>query len=202
VIGTLDARRPSGAPRQAERTKLRWFFPVVASLLLAGLVVGFAKTFCLRSQFSLPSMPSYLYGHGIVLTSWFVLVLAQTSLVAAHRTDLHRRLGFVAVAVAVLLIPISAFVVVRAAHRSQGAITPLLQLEVVDDFLSLVCFAGFAAAGVYFRRRPDVHKRLMIAACFTIYGPYSYASTTSTGCLFHRPLSFLSRSSRSGPTIF
>jgi hypothetical protein len=26
-------------------------------------------------------------------------------------------------------------------------------------------------AGVYFRRRPDVHKRFMVASCFTIYGP-------------------------------
>ena len=50
-------------------------------------------------------------------------------------------------------------------------ITPLLRLEVVGDLLILVWFAGFVAAGVYFRRRPDVHKRLMVASCFTIYGP-------------------------------
>jgi hypothetical protein len=91
--------------------------------LLAGLLVGFAKTFFLRSQFNVPPMPSYLYVHGLVLTTWFVLVLAQTCLVAAHRTDLHRRLGLAAVADAVLIIPISAFVVVRAAQRTHGAIT-------------------------------------------------------------------------------
>ena len=136
-----------------------------------GLLVGFTKTFFLRSQFSVPPLAPYLYVHGILLTTWFVLVLAQTCLVAAHRTDLHRRLGIVAVVVAVLIIPISAFVVVHAAQRMQGAHTPLQRLEVVGDLLSLVCFAGFVAAGVYFRRRPDVHKRLMIASCFTIYGP-------------------------------
>ena len=171
MIETLDAGQFPGVPRTTGRRLLRWFFPVVSSLLLAGVVVGFAKTFFLRSQFNVPPIPPYLYVHGLVLTTWFVLVLAQTCLVAAHRTDLHRRLGIVAVVDAVLIIPISAFVVVRAAQRTHGAITPLLRLEVVGDLLSLVWFAGFVAAGVYFRRRPAVHKRLMIAACFTIYGP-------------------------------
>jgi hypothetical protein len=170
-IETLDAERVLGVPRPPGRRALRWFFPVVSSLLLAGLLVGFAKTFFLRSQFNVPPIPPYLYVHGFVLTTWFVLVLAQTCLVAAYRTDLHRRLGIVAVVVGVLIIPISAFVVVHAAQRTHGAITPLLRLEVVGDLLSLVWFAGFVAAGVYFRRRPDVHKRLMIASCFTIYGP-------------------------------
>src|SRR5207247_370679 len=82
-------------------------------------------------QFNVPPIPPYLYVHGLVLTTWFVLVLAQTCLVAAHRTVLHRRLGIVAVVDAVLIIPISAFVVVRAAQRTHGAITPLLRLDVV-----------------------------------------------------------------------
>ena len=122
-IETLDARQVLGVPRPPGRRALRWFFPVVSSLLFAGLLVGFAKTFFLRSQFNVPPIPPYLYVHGSVLTTWFVLVLAQTCLVAAHRTDLHRRLGIVAVVVGVLIIPISAFVVVHAAQRTHGAIT-------------------------------------------------------------------------------
>src|ERR1700686_4322336 len=109
MIETLDAGQVARVPRPAGRRALRWFFPVVASLLLAGLLVGFAKTFFLRSQFNVPPIPPYLYVHGFVLTTWFVLVLAQTCLGAAHRTDLHRRIGIVAVVVGVLIIPISAF---------------------------------------------------------------------------------------------
>ena len=157
--------------RPMDRRPLRWFLPVVSGLLLIGVLIGFAKTFFLRSHFSVQPMPRYLYVHGVVLTTWFVLVLAQTCLVASRRTDVHRRLGIAAVAVAALVIPISTFVVVHAAQRAQGAITPLLRIEVVGDLFSLVWFAGFVAAAVYFRQRPDVHKRLMIASCFIIYGP-------------------------------
>jgi hypothetical protein len=167
----IDVGHVAKSPRPGGPGAVRGFFPVVTSLLVTGVLVGFAKTFFLRSRFNVPLIPTYLYVHGVVLTTWFVLVLAQTFLVAAHRTNLHRRLGVVAVVVGILIIPISAYVVVHAAQRTHGAITPHLRLEILGDLLSLVWFAGFVAAGVYFRRRPDVHKRLMIASCFTIYGP-------------------------------
>jgi hypothetical protein len=147
------------------------FLPTVSGVLLAGVFVGFAKTFFLRSQFKVPPIPPYLYVHGVMLTTWFVLVFAQTYLVAAHRTDLHRRLGIVAAVVAALLIPINTFVVVHAAERAHGVMTPLLRLEVVGDLLTVIVFAGFVATALYFRRRPEVHKRLMVASCFIFYGP-------------------------------
>jgi hypothetical protein len=147
------------------------FFPVVLGVLLAGVFVGFAKTFFLRSQFSVPPIPEYLYVHGVMLTTWFVLVFTQTCLVAAHRTALHRRLGIMAALVAASLIPINMYVVAHAARRAHGPITPLLRLEVVGDLLTIVTFAGLVATGLYFRRRPDVHKRLMVASCFVFYGP-------------------------------
>ncbi len=159
------------SPRSSGRLTLRWFFPTVTGLLFAGLLIGFAKTFFLRSQFNVPPLPAYLYVHGVVLTTWFALVVAQTYLVAAHRTGVHRRLGIAAIVVAGLVIPISTYVVAHAARRAHGPITPHLQLEIVGDLLSLMRFGGFVAAGAYFRRRSDVHKRLMVASCFTIYGP-------------------------------
>jgi hypothetical protein len=168
---TLETVQVSAAPHRVDRKLLRWFLPMLSSLLVAGVLIGFAKTFFLRSQFNVPLIPPYLYVHGVILTTWFVLVLAQTFLVATHRTDLHRRLGVAAVVTAGMVVPISALVVARAAQRMGAVHTPLQRLEIVGDLLSLLWFAGFVAAGVYFRRRPDIHKRLMIASCFTIYGP-------------------------------
>ncbi len=93
-------------------------------------------------------MPPYLYVHGIVLTAWYALILAQTSLVAAHRIDLHRRLGVLAVGVAMAVVPLSTFVVVRAVPRMQGRDPATLRILVVGDLLMLVFFTGFVAAGV------------------------------------------------------
>jgi len=142
TIETLDT-----GPVRAQ-TRSRWFFPAVSGVLLAGLVVGFAKTFFLRSLFDVRPLPPYLYVHGIVLTAWYALILAQTSLVAAHRTDLHRRLGVLAVGVAMAVVPLSTFVVVRAVPRMQGRDPATLCILVVGDLLMLVFFTGFVAAGV------------------------------------------------------
>ena len=168
-MNTLDAATVAEAHASTARVS-RWMFLVFSTLLLAGVLFGFAKTFFLRGYFGLRPMPAYLYVHGAVLTTWFALVVIQSFLVARHRIGLHRRLGVVAVVVAAVLIPISTLVVVRDAKRA-SEITPLLRLEVVGDLLTLIWFAAFVAAAVHYRRRPAVHKRLMLASCFTIYGP-------------------------------
>lgn len=179
MIQTAETGRAgaSQSPIQG-RTEFRSFFPIVSGVLLAGMVVAFAPTFFLRGRlptpFPLPSMPAYLAIHGTVLTAWFSLVFVQTCLVAAHRTALHRRLGVVAVCVAGLLVQISAFVVVRAVPRliALGAPRQALYGIILGDFLALSLFSVFVGTAVYLRRhRTDIHKRLMIAACFAIYGP-------------------------------
>lgn len=64
-----------------------------ASLLI--VLVGFAPTFYLRALFDVAPIPAYLYDHRTLLTGWFVVLIGQTYLIAARRTDLHRRVGVV-----------------------------------------------------------------------------------------------------------
>jgi len=167
-LGASPKRSPLGR-------RLPWFFPAFSSLLLVVLVVGFAPSFFLRGLFNirLQSMPAYLVLHGVVLTTWYVLVAVQTWLVAAHRTNLHRRLGVVAVGVAVLLVPISAFVVVRAVPRGRalGVDANGIRGLVSGDLLALVFFSILVGLAVYYRGRPDIHKRLMMFSCLMIFGP-------------------------------
>jgi hypothetical protein len=71
------------------------------------------------------------------------------------------------------LVPISALVVVRAVPRllGVGVQREFVRQLVVGDSLSLVFFSVFVGLAVYFRRRGEIHKRLMMAACLMIYGP-------------------------------
>jgi hypothetical protein len=120
------------------------------------------------------TIPPYLIVHGIVLTTWYALVFAQTCLVAAGRTDLHRRLGIAGLGVAILIVPISALVVVRAVPRllSVGPGRRALAGLISGDFAALALFWVLVGAAVYTRHhRKDIHKRCMIASCFALYGP-------------------------------
>ena len=173
----LGAETTATAARGAGRMRLRWFFPAVSGILLVVLVVGFAPSFFLRGHITTPlplrTMPPYLVLHGVVLTAWFALTFAQTCLVASHRTDLHRRLGIVAVGVALLVVPVSALVVVRAVPRllADGVPREFVAGLVAGDSLSLAYFSLLVVAAVYFRKRPHLHKRLMLMSGVMIFGP-------------------------------
>src|SRR5262245_16886349 len=64
--------------------------------LLAVLIVfaGFARSYYLRSFLGTGTLSGLVHLHGLVMTLWFLLFVVQVRLVAAHRVDLHRRLGF------------------------------------------------------------------------------------------------------------
>lgn len=166
--GTLTE---TALPKRASRS--RWFFPGFSGVVLAFVLVGFAPSFYLRPLFTTRPLPVYLYVHGVVLTAWFVLVFVQTCLVAAHRTDLHRRLGIAGVFDAGLVVLLSVFVTIKAIARyiAAGVNPAEIQFIVIGDLVSLAVFSTMIVTGVRMRRRPDWHKRIMMASCIIIIGP-------------------------------
>ena len=74
----------------------RWFFTGMATVVVAIVVAGFTPTYYLKPLFATPALPLSIHIHGALFTAWVLLFVGQTSLVAANRTDLHRRLGVVA----------------------------------------------------------------------------------------------------------
>jgi hypothetical protein len=158
----------------------RRYFVAAATALLAIVIAGFSRTFFGRAFFDVPPIPWYLIAHGVVLVTWFVLVLVQTSLVAAHRTDLHRRLGILGgfVAAAVVVVALVAIARYPASVSTYGStfdgasLDPLLVRTILwTDLAALATFMIYVAAALYWRRRGDVHKRLMLLASIAILGP-------------------------------
>jgi hypothetical protein len=169
-VGVVD-RMPSEA-RSTSRDS-HWFFGAVSAFYLAGVLIGFTPTFYLRRHFNRPPLPAYLYVHGVVLTAWFALQFVQTTLIATHRTALHRRLGVVGVIVAGLVAVISPVILIRFVPRafSSGGDPSLITRFVFGEFAGLLAFVVLVAAGVYFRQQPAAHKRFMLLASLNIVGP-------------------------------
>ena len=169
--------RESSSARPKDR---RRYFVAAAAVLLAIVIAGFSRTFFGRAFLDVPPIPRYLIAHGFVLVSWFVLVLVQTSLVAAHRTNLHRRLGILGgfVAAAVVVVALVAIVRYPASVSAYGStfdgasLDPLLVRTILwTDLAALATFVTYVAAALYWRRRSDVHKRLMLLGSIAILGP-------------------------------
>ena len=60
-----------------------------AGAVLAALVAfaGFARTYYLKGSFGSPDLTPILHAHGLVMTLWFVLFIAQARLVAMKSTN-------------------------------------------------------------------------------------------------------------------
>ncbi len=157
------------APALVRKRRERLFYIGMSIAVVITVFAGFSRTYYLRPYFnSAPLMP-LLHLHGLVFSSWLLLFVTQTTLVAAHRTDIHRRLGILGGVIATLMILIGvSTAVIRA---SQGA-TPLPDISPLSFLViplgDMFVFASLIGVGFYFRRRPDVHKRLMMLATISI----------------------------------
>ena len=157
------------APAIVRRQRERWFYIGMSVALVITVFAGFAPTYYLRPYFtSAPLMP-LLHLHGLVFSSWLVLFVIQTTLVAAHRTDIHRRLGITGGVIAVFMILIG---VSTAVIRAKQGATPVPDVSPLSFLViplgDMTVFAILIGAGFYYRRRPDVHKRLMLLATISI----------------------------------
>ena len=141
-----------------------FFFSGMALLLLATVFVGFAPTYYLAGVFHAP-LPSWIiHLHGAAFTCWILLLVTQTSLVAAGRVDIHRRLGIAGFLLACLMVILGVMAATDTLIRNAGPpgrdpktfyIVPMTDMVV---FATLIFFAFRA------RSRPASHKRLLLVA--------------------------------------
>jgi hypothetical protein len=151
----------------------------MSALLLAIVFAGFSKTFFLRPFFQVPPIAPHVYVHGLFMTAWFALLVVQTSLVAAHRIDLHRRLGVGGALLAVGVASLSVLTVLGLPARFKaypvlnGAHVPAtLMIQIIwGDFADIALFCVLVATAVWLRHRPEAHKRLLLLASIAMIGP-------------------------------
>lgn len=147
---------------------------IASSIVIAALCfAGFARSYYLRSWFSTRTLSSILQVHGFIMTTWVALFMTQVIFVARHRIDLHRKLGVSGVFLAALILALGVFIIVRDIDRQSPNPTTLsfVLLFTAFDGMNLLLFAGFVGFAMFARRRPDVHKRLMLLATLSLLPP-------------------------------
>jgi hypothetical protein len=164
----LQARPLSSRP-VPERSR---FYVAIALIAAAIVFLGFVRTFFFNAFFAHGYLGTLRIVHGTVFSLWLVLLLAQTTLVARKRTDIHRRLGVFGFVLASLMIIVGLMMAFNAAKygfHGPGLPPPLIFVAV--PFFDIVVFATLIAAAFYYRRQPEIHKRLIIVATISILPP-------------------------------
>ena len=154
-----------------ERARDHRFFTAMAAVCATVVFVGFAPTYYLRSFSARPPLSPLVHLHAAVSTGWILLFLTQSSLVAARRVEVHRRLGIAGALLAGVVLVVGWLTAIdaragawprRARRRSRGS----WRFRWVRS-----SFAVLAAAGLWNRRRSETHKRFMLLATIAILTP-------------------------------
>jgi hypothetical protein len=157
----------------AVRRPGRRFYTIMAVAIAATVFAGFAPSFYLRSFFASPkTLTPLVVFHGILFTTWILIFFTQVRLVAARRTDIHRKLGVAAAFVAAAMPVVGTFAAIASAKRGftpPGGPPPLVFLMI--PLSDMVVFPILVGLALYFRRRSEIHKRLMLLATLAILTP-------------------------------
>ena len=162
------------------------FYPQIGLAVALLIFIGFSRTYYFRFLTDLPPLTLLVHLHGAVFTAWLVIFVAQTRLVAAHRVDLHMKLGTAAVALAALILAVGFATMAVKANEPRihpSGLTPP-QFTVVG-VTSLGMFATFVSLGVALRRRAGLHKRFMVLAMIAVLTPPSSRVLTLLGMREH-----------------
>ena len=153
-------------PRR-DRRLYAWVAILVPIIVLA----GFARTYYLKGFFGNPPLPGLLvHLHGLVMTSWVVLFAVQVWLVASRRVKVHQRLGVFGAILAAVIVCVGVATGIAAAARGATPGPPPLQFLVVP-LGDMFVFAILVGTALYFRRRLNIHKRLMLVAAVNLLTP-------------------------------
>jgi hypothetical protein len=172
--GFAATRRRVGYFMMASRTVAsrdpvaRGLYVTAALVVIALVFAGFARTYYLKLAFGTPALPLLLHAHGLVMSAWFVLFLVQACLVARGNVRLHRQLGAAGSVLAAAVVIMGSTVAIHGArhgHAPPGAAPLAFLIIPLGDMVVFTILVGLA---LWFRKRRDVHRRLMLLATIAI----------------------------------
>jgi hypothetical protein len=156
----------------------RWFFIGVGLLMILLNFFAFGPAIIDPSGRRMPLPLTPLVAAHVAVSAAFLFVfLAQATLVATGRTDVHRRLGIFGALLAAALIVLGYFALVGEARRGFDLSGDLSSLPAppgtevavtMSPVIQLLLFGILFGAGLAYRHRPELHKRLILLAVLGI----------------------------------
>jgi hypothetical protein len=166
------ATSPAPNPALSARLRDRRFYLFITILTAVLVFAGFARTFYLNGWFAKLHLPALFILHGVVFSSWLVVLVAQSFLISAKQVGIHKKLGYASIAIVVAMFALGWIMSVNAARAGftpPGGPPPLSFLAF--QLFGLFAFVALIAAAYLRRNRPETHKRLMVGATILLLTP-------------------------------
>lgn len=160
-----------------------WFYIAVALLMILLNVAAFGPSL-VDTAGRFGSMTMLVAAHGIVSACFLLFFLTQVTLVAIGRTADHRRFGMFGAALGAAMIVLTYAMSVESARRGYDLSGDLQRLQFGGEPVTpdaplrarppdvgiglalnvsqVLSFGILMGAAIWYRRRPNLHKRLML----------------------------------------
>lgn len=161
------------APASKAHMRFRPSFFFWMTLLMAFFVFGgFSMTYWFpMATGSFPPAPPVVHLHGLVFSSWMILLLAQSALVNARNLALHRSLGMFGIALATAVFFMGALINLLGAAANRDTPGPSYYDGIYLGIMAVTGFAFQFTLALRNTRKPDVHRRMILFAMLPILPP-------------------------------
>jgi hypothetical protein len=158
--------KETSLPARAKRT----YFYLLMSLLNAGVVFyGFSQTIDDRLLHPNPLPPWILYLHAPVFSAWVLFFILQSALVRIGSVKVHRTLGWLGAELAVMLVVLGyATAIHMDKFHFRQTQNPADAAFLIIQLLDLGSFIVPFILAIWWRKRPEYHRRLMLIATLAL----------------------------------
>jgi len=132
-------------------------------------VVGFVPTFWLPISQGVPERIPLFAVHGMLCYAWIAFLIYQAWLARCGRVARHRDMGLIGLSLATALVLFGIMAIASAVRRTiTPGTTDATEAFMIVPMAELIYFTGFLIAAFLNLKRPEWHKRFMIAATAAI----------------------------------
>jgi hypothetical protein len=143
----------------------QYFYFFMSLLIPAVVVYGFS--FTVGKNLIHPNIPRplILYVHAAVYSGWLMFFMLQSVLVRTHNVRWHRRIGWFGVALGMVIIVLGVSTSITMGRFNTLRLhSTRAESALMIPLFDMVAFTGTFAAAIYYRKKPEFHRRLMLIA--------------------------------------
>lgn len=153
-----------------------FFYSGAALVILVLTVIGFwpfyARGLAFGDRTISPGILPLVRVHAAAMSAWVILFLAQSLLIRTRNHRLHMKLGWSALVIASTIGSTGALIAVRSVKADPDF--QFWGMEYRQFLLVMLAEVGlytsFVMAGLWFRKRPETHRSMMLLASLSILG--------------------------------
>ena len=145
------------------------FYIGISVLVAVIAAMGFWPTYFGPLVVGTVDAPTVIHFHAAVFSGWVALFALQVLFAATGQIPLHRKLGNVGIWYGVALIAVGLVTAFsQFADRVEAGRIEEAQTRLLGPVTDMIVFPIFFGAAVWYRHKPEMHKRLMLVATTTL----------------------------------